>query len=183
MRHNLVVSYNWDLPFDRAFGSRRITTGWHLTGISRFNTGTPISLKSGGDFALTNIGLDYPNFMGPLQRVNAHVTHPGRVHDYFSPSAFASNLNCGYETCGVTGSAKQYSFSGPGAINTDLGVEKDTKITESIAFNLRFEMFNVFNHANFLSTSVNGNANSSQFGQVTQAAPTRIGQLSAKFVF
>jgi hypothetical protein len=83
----------------------------------------------------------------------------------------------------VTGSAKQYSFSGPGAINTDLGVEKDTKITESMAFNLRFEMFNVFNHANFLSTSVNGNANSSQFGQVTQAAPTRVGQISAKIIF
>jgi Carboxypeptidase regulatory-like domain len=183
MRHNLVVSYNWDLPFARLLGERRIATGWHITGISRFNSGTPISLKSGGDFALTNIGLDYPNFVGPLQKVDSHITHTGRVHDYFSPSAFASNLSCGYETCGVTGSAKQFSFSGPGAINTDLGVEKDTKITESMAFNLRFEMFNVFNHANFLSTSVNGNANSSQFGQVTQAAPTRIGQISAKFIF
>ena len=183
MRHNLVLSYNWDLPFDRAFGSRRITTGWHLTGISRFNSGTPISLRSGGDFALTNIGLDYPNFVGPLQRVNAHVTHPGRVHDYFSPSAFASNLSCGYETCGVTGSAKQYSFSGPGAISTDLGLEKDTKITERTAINIRFEMFNVFNHANFLSGSVNGNANSSQFGQVTATAPNRIGQVSAKLIF
>jgi hypothetical protein len=183
MRHNLVISYNWDLPFARFFGERRIATGWHITGISRFNSGTPISLKSGGDFALTNIGLDYPNFVGPLQVVNPHTTHLGRVHNYFSPSAFASNLSCGYETCGVTGSAKQYSFSGPGAINTDLGVEKDTKLTESTALNFRFEMFNVFNHANFLSTSVVGNANSSQFGQVTATAPGRIGQISAKFIF
>jgi hypothetical protein len=183
MRHNLVMSYNWDLPFERLLGKRRLTTGWHITGISRFNTGTPISLRSGGDFALTNIGLDYPNFVGPLQKVDPHVTHANRTHDYFSPSAFATNLSCGYETCGVTGSAKQYSFSGPGAINTDLGLEKDTKLTERTAFNVRFEMFNVFNHANFLSTSVNGNANSSQFGQVTATAPTRIGQISAKIIF
>ncbi len=57
MRHNLVVSYNWNVPFDRLLGSRRITTGWHITGISRFNSGFPINLKSGGDYALTNIGL------------------------------------------------------------------------------------------------------------------------------
>jgi hypothetical protein len=183
MRHNLVVSYNWEVPFTRLLGQRRIATGWHITGISRFNSGTPISLKSGGDFALTNIGLDYPNFVGPLQRVDAHITHQNRVHNYFSTSAFASNLSCGYESCGVTGSAKQFSFSGPGAINTDLGVEKDTKITESMALNFRFEMFNVFNHANFVSTSVVGNANSSQFGQVTATAPGRIGQISAKFIF
>ena len=73
-------------------------------------------------------------------------------NQYFNPSAFASNLSCGYETCGVTGSARQYSFSGPGPINTDLGLEKDTRITESMAFNVRFEMFNVFNHANFLTS-------------------------------
>jgi hypothetical protein len=44
-------------------------------------------------------------------------------------------------------------------------------------------MFNVFNHANFLSSSVIGNANSSQFGEVTNTAPARIGQISAKFIF
>jgi hypothetical protein len=177
MRHNLVMSYNWDLPFARLFGSRRITTGWHITGISRFNTGTPVSLKSGGDFALTNIGLDYPNQIGPIQKLDPH--NPG--HAYFNTSAFASNLSCGYEVCGVTGSAKQYVFTGPGAISTDAGIEKDTKINESMQFNMRFEMFNVFNHTNF--QNVVGNANSGQFGQATTAAPGRIGQISAKFIF
>jgi carboxypeptidase family protein len=185
MRHNLVMSYNWDLPFDRLFGPRRITTGWHITGISRFNTGVPISLKSNGDTALTNLGLDYPTQIGPIHKLNPRDT-PNK--QYFNTSAFASNLiNCGgnasFETCGVTGSAKQYSFSGPGAINTDLGLEKDTKITESMAFNMRFEMFNIFNHANFLNSSNLGNANSGQFGQITNVAPARIGQISAKFIF
>jgi Carboxypeptidase regulatory-like domain len=183
MRHNLVMSYNWNLPFDRMFGPRRITSGWHITGISRFNTGVPVSLKSGGDIALTNLGLDYPTQVGAVHKLNPRDSADSQ---YFTPSAFANNLvNCGgnasYENCGVTGSAKQYSFNGPGVINTDLGVEKDTRITESTAFNVRFEMFNIFNHANFVG--VVGNANSSQFGQVTNTLPARIGQISAKFIF
>jgi Carboxypeptidase regulatory-like domain len=177
LRHNFVASYNWDLPFDRLFGARRITQGWHITGITRLYTGSPVSLKSSGDYALTNRGIDYPNQVGSIHILNPH--DPGHV--YFDKSAFASGLSCGYEVCGVTGSAKQYLFHGPGAVNTDLGIEKDTKITESMAFNVRFEMFNVFNHANF--TSVVGNANSGQFGQATNTAPARIGQISAKFIF
>ena len=179
LRHNLVVSYNWDLPFAHLFGARRLTTGWHLTGISRFQTGTPVSVKSGGDFALTNIGLDYPTQVGSIQKLNPR--DPG--NNYFNASAFASDLSCGYEVCGVTGSAKQYTFYGPGAITTDAGLEKDTKISESMGLNVRFEMFNVFNHTNFLTSGIVGNANSGQFGQATQAAPGRIGQISAKFIF
>ena len=182
LRHNLVLSYNWDLPFAHYFGARRITTGWHVTGISRFYTGTPVSVKSGGDCALTNIGLDYPTQIGSIQKLDPH----NPAHTFFNTSAFASGLGCGnngYEVPGVTGSAKQYLFAGPGWVSTDLGVEKDTKITESMALNFRVEMFNAFNHTNFLTSGVVGNANSSQFGQATSAASGRIGQISAKFIF
>ena len=88
LRHNLALSYNWDLPFAHFFGSRRITTGWHITGISRFNTGTPVSVKSGGDFALTNIGLDYPTQIGPINKLDPH----NASHTFFNTSAFASGL-------------------------------------------------------------------------------------------
>lgn len=180
MRHNLVLSYNWELPFAKAFGARRLTSGWHITGITRFNSGTPISLQSGGDIALTNLGLDYPTEIGPIQKLNPR--NGGNL--YFSPSAFASGLSCGYEVCGVTGSAKQYSFSGPGAINTDAGIEKDTKLTERTSLFFRLEMFNVFNHANFLSSGVVGNANAGgAFGTETKVLPGRIGQISAKLIF
>jgi hypothetical protein len=178
LRHNLTMSYNWNIPLDRAFGSRRITNGWHITGITRLYTGTPISVRSGGDFALTNIGLDYPTQVGAIQKLDPH--HGGA---YFNTSAFATGLSCGYEVCGVTGSSAQYFFSGPGWVSTDLGVGKDTRITEAMAFNVRFEMFNVFNHTNFLPSGVIGNANSGQFGQATAAAQGRIGQISAKFIF
>jgi hypothetical protein len=175
------------------FGSRRITTGWHITGITRLYTGTPVNVRiSSGDFALTNIGLDYPTQIGSINKLNPRDSAKG---NYFNTSAFASNFpDCDghvptdpnikiYEACGVTGSARQFLFAGPGWVSTDLGVEKDTKITENMAFNFRFEMFNVFNHTNFLTSGVVGSANSSQFGQATTAAAGRIGQISAKFIF
>jgi hypothetical protein len=49
--------------------------------------------------------------------------------------------------------------------------------------NFRIEMFNVFNHANFLTSQTVGNANSGQFGQATNTAPARVGQVSGKFIF
>ena len=83
----------------------------------------------------------------------------------------------------MTGSAHQYSFNGPGAVNTDLGVEKDTKVTERVSLNFRVEMFNVFNHPNFLASSVVGSASNGQFGQATNTAPGRVGQISGKLIF
>jgi hypothetical protein len=183
MRHNFVASYTWTLPFARFLGPHRYSDGWQVTGITRFNTGFPINLQGGGDFALTNIHLDYPTQIAPIKKLNPRV---GPAHLYFDPSAFASGVpSCGnsfgYEACGVTGSAKQYSFSGPGTINTDAGVGKDTKLTERMQLNFRVEFFNVFNHANF--NTVTGNPNSGQFGQATNTAPGRIGQISGKFIF
>jgi TonB dependent receptor len=179
MRQNLVASYNWELPFYRFMGPHRYSQGWHITGITRFNTGFPVSLGSTGDFALTSIGLDYPTQIAPIKKLNPHAP----AHAYFDTSSFASGLSCGYEVCGQSGSTRQFLFHGPGTINTDAGVEKDTKITERAQLTLRLEMFNVFNHPNFLSNAVIGNANNGQFGQVTNTAAARVGQVSGKIIF
>jgi hypothetical protein len=58
---------------------------------------------------------------------------------------------------------------------------KTTKITESKQLELRFEAFNLFNHAQF--TNPTGEINSSSFGMVTNARDPRIMQIGAKFLF
>ena len=55
----------------------------------------------------------------------------------------------------------------PGTINTDAGVEKDTKIREGMTVNLRLEMFNVFNHANFNSVTATRTAAASSARPLT----------------
>ena len=93
---------------------------------------------------------------------------------YFLPSAFALNT-----TFGTFGTANRRFFHGPGFNNTDFGILKRTTIKENFAFDLRFEFFNVFNHAQFKNPS--GDINGSDFGVVTSARDPRIGQVSAKF--
>jgi hypothetical protein len=48
-----------------------------------------------------------------------------------------------------------------------------------MAFEIRVEAFNIFNHAQFMNPD--GNFTDSTFGVVTQARDPRIGQVSAKF--
>jgi hypothetical protein len=56
---------------------------------------------------------------------------------------------------------------------------KRTVIKEHYAFDVRFEFFNIFNHAQF--NNPGGNITGSSFGIVTSARDPRIGQVSAKF--
>jgi hypothetical protein len=72
--------------------------------------------------------------------------------------------------------------------NWDLAFLKDTGITERVKLQFRAELFNIWNHAQFLSpggiTGFSGGvANTASFGQVNQTAPPRIGQLALKLNF
>ena len=98
---------------------------------------------------------------------------PKGPNTFFLPDAFASGQ------LGHFGTSSRQFFHGPGLNNTDLGLMKRTTITESTAFEIRFEMFNIFNHAQF--NNPDGDFTSDLFGVVTSARDPRIGQLSAKF--
>ena len=175
--HNFVASYNWALPFDRAFGSlpKRLTQGWNITGITRISTGFPIHIsQSRGDLSLTGSNsTDEPNIVGPVVFQNPHLPGPNGANTYFLPGAFTSDV------LGYFGDANRQFFHGPGIVNTDFGMSKRIPITESIAVELRGEFFNIFNHTQFSNPS--GNFSSSLFGVVTGARDPRIGQVSAKF--
>jgi hypothetical protein len=58
------------------------------------------------------------------------------------------------------------------------------KLREAKSLQFRVEAFNVFNHAQFFGPqAVDGNIDSSTFGDVVSAAPPRLLQLGAKFFF
>jgi hypothetical protein len=68
--------------------------------------------------------------------------------------------------------------------NFDLGLLKNLRLTEGKSLQFRIEAFNTFNHAQFFGPqSVDGNINSTSFGQVVSAAPPRLVQIAAKFLF
>lgn len=182
--HNFVASYVWAIPFDRAFAGlpKRLTQGWQMQGITRFSTGFPILMnQSQGDASLVGSpSTDMPNLVGPVvivdpRKPNPNCPNTNNTGCYFLPSAFAVNT-----TPGSFGTADRRFFHGPGFNNTDFGMLKRTILREQMAFDLRVEFFNIFNHAQFMNPGGNI-SNSSTFGIVTNARAPRIGQVSAKF--
>jgi hypothetical protein len=189
VHHNFVVSYVWELPFDRAFARlpKRLTRGWQIQGITRFSSGFPIQMhQSKGDSSLVGSpSTDMPNLVGPIHILNPRSSASTGAFTYFDQSAFAAT-SCTFNPgpspdCGTFGTANRRFFHGPGIINTDFGMTKIIPVTESTSFEIRGEFFNIFNHAQF--TNPSGNITNSSFGNVTSARDPRIGQVSAKFVW
>ena len=102
-------------------------------------------------------------------------TNPRHGGTYFDTSLFS------VENLGQFGNAKRRFFSGPGLNNWDMALAKEAHINERMYFDFRFEFFNVFNHAQFVTPD--GLINSGSFGVVTSANDPRIGQVAAKFHF
>jgi hypothetical protein len=172
--HNFVFSYAWMLPFDKVFANapKRLTQGWTFSGVTRFTGGFPIPIsESSDDFSLTGSpNTDVPDLVGKV-----HIMDPRKSGNaFFNADAFAPGQ------LGQFGTANRQFFHGPGINNFDISLMKKTQISESMAFEIRAEFFNVFNHTQFQNPDGDFNG---QMGVVTKARDPRIGQLSAKFYF
>ena len=184
VKHNFVVSYSYQLPVERLFrAANRWTQGWELSGIAHFSSGLPVTLVNFGDNSLlgsepngvNNFGVDEPDYTrGPLG-----LNHnPRNGRPYFNALAFSENA------LGTPGTAKRRFFYGPGMDNYDMAFLKNVRLTESKSLQLRLEGFNVFNHTQFFGPqAVDGNIDSSTFGQAVGATSPRLVQLGAKFLF
>jgi Carboxypeptidase regulatory-like domain/TonB dependent receptor len=182
--HNFVASYVWELPFARLGHANQLTSGWRLSGITRFATGFPVTMNENDDLSLLgtcNNGPggcdDLPNYTrGPLNISNPRKQNlSAGTNPYFNTSLFSP------ENLGQLGNSNRRFFHGPGINNFDMALLKNLRVREGMEFQGRAEFFNVFNHAQFNLPS--GNINSSTFGFVTSANPARIGQISLKFIF
>jgi hypothetical protein len=184
MKHNLVASYQVNLPFDLLFGrNNRLTTRWSIAGTTRFSTGLPVTLYDDSDNSLlgtlgngvNNYLLDAPDYNGAPLHIN---TNPRNGRPGFNTSAFSP------ETLGQLGDASRRFFYGPGINNFDMTLTKLLRITESKSLEFRLEGFNVFNHGQFYGpASVDGEVNDPHFGDIVGAAAPRLVQLATKFTF
>ena len=184
LTHNFVATYDYQLPLERlSRRARFLTEGWALSGITRASTGFPVTLSTSADNSLqgsnpngvNNRFLDLPDYNGAPLAINSN---PRNGLSYFNATAFSPNA------IGTLGDAGRRSFHGPGMFNTDLALLRNFQIAESKVLQFRLETFNLFNHAQFFGpVAVNGNVDSSLFGQVVNAAPPRLMQIALKFTF
>ncbi|HEV3197193.1 MAG TPA: TonB-dependent receptor [Bryobacteraceae bacterium] len=184
LRHNLVVTYDYQLPLDRITRHAGAwSRGWSVSGITRASSGFPVTLSTDGDRSLmgslpngvNNKSLDLPDVTpGPLS-----LNHdPRNGLPYFNVSLFSPNA------LGTPGTASRRSFYGPGMVNFDVAIRRFFRFGESRSMEFRLETFNTFNHTQFFGfAAVNGDIDSNLFGQVVKAAPPRLIQVALKLAF
>lgn len=184
VKHNFVISYDYQLPFDQLFSASRLTRGWSLSGITHFSTGFPVTMINNGDNSLigtnpngvNNSSIDEPDYNGGSLHLNQNPR--GNGNNYFDTTTFSMNA------LGEPGTSKRRFFYGPGQDNYDMALAKNLPLTESKSLLFRVEAFNIFNHAQFFGPqAVDGNIGSSTFGKVISAASPRILQGALKFSF
>jgi hypothetical protein len=176
-RHVFATTYFYDVPFLRNRGGFIGTAlgGWQLSGITRAQSGPPITILANFSLAGTNVnGRRADRVSG----VSLAPTAPGQ---WFNPDAFANPSPISPGTSGVG------TFTGPYVFVTDLSLRKYFKLPrENMNLMFQSDFFNIFNRANYSLGNL-GNAaltfRSSNFGGFGSASNPRNVQFGLKFNF
>jgi outer membrane receptor protein involved in Fe transport len=192
VRHRLVFAGLWELPLFRNSegATRTILGGWQLNWIFTARTGIPFTVFdcTNAQFAVCMraedpVGIDKNATGGPAtDNPNEFMLLDltpimGSAGAYVNP--ITGNSEFGPWPSTMT---ERDAFRSPGIWNLDLGLSKRFRFGDRYALQLRFEAYNVFNHANMYVNS--GNADVSSFSEITgfKDGNRRI-QLGAKFEF
>ena len=73
------------------------------------------------------------------------------------------------------GNSRRNSLIGPGLSQLDLTLMKNTKIGDRLNVELRWEVYNVLNRANFSRFSIDNTATSSTFGHLSETPDVAAG--------
>jgi carboxypeptidase family protein/TonB-dependent receptor-like protein len=185
--HVLVLNYTWDLPrasrvWNNLF-TRKVFDGWQLSGITAFASGTPsgIGYSIAGNPDLTGGGDGARLWVTE----NPILPRGERTFDrWFNTAAFAAPKR------GEFGNAPKDVIRNPGTNNWDISIFKNFNLkSETRYLQLRWEIYNVFNHTQYSSVNTSATFNAagvqtnSQFGRINGARDPRIMQLGLRLTF
>jgi hypothetical protein len=171
-RNELKFSQNFEIPYGhgRKFGantSRAVDLalgGWNLSGITTFLSGLPFAptLENYGSNTQPNVG---PNNRPDLGTGSVFSGAQGNRNQWFVGGVGSAFLIPASNTFG------NYPINvlfGPHFIDQDVSISKAFHVTERLAFTLRLDTTNVFNHANL--GGPNSDVQSATAGQITSLA-------------
>jgi hypothetical protein len=173
-RHRFVGNLTYELPnFGRSGGGwgSKISSGWRASAIVVVQSGSPLTVNLGTDNA--NIGS------GPAQRPDL-TCDPNQggaktPEQWFNTACFS--LPAAY----TFGNSPRNETLAPGFANVDASLEKSIELGNAVRLQLRWEVFNLFNRANF--DIPNRIAFTPNFGRIFSAGPARQMQLGARITF
>ena len=181
----LAVNYSYLLPkTTRAFAAlRAVINGWTLSGTTLAETGAPVSpsCSSTASFPANDPTL---------------TAQTARCQEVANPRAFTQSFYTNFNTTafamapqGTWGNTGLGIFRQPSWVNFDMALDKQIVVRERLRLRIRWQAYNVFNHAEFNAigatytfNAANVNTNT-QTGQYTSTLNPRQQELSIRAVF
>lgn len=169
VRHNLVMSWNYTLPF----GAKRFWGGWEVSGIVNLRTGLPFTVTQSQGLLSTGTG-NRPN------RVASGTLANPTPDLWFDPSAFTPTA----DNTGTYGNSGRDILIGPPQRTLDVSFVKNTRFGERVRHQLRVELFNALNTPQFAApNSTIGTAGVGTITSLLYNTPMRQIQLAMKLEF
>jgi Carboxypeptidase regulatory-like domain/TonB-dependent Receptor Plug Domain len=173
VRNMLVVNYVWDIPFANRASNRlmRSTLGnWQLSGTTQAQTGEPVSVSTGDDFAGVGPGAGNQLWvMSKTPNVSKGFSPNGTTGNFwFDPTVFHQPSAGTFAPRGT-----RNVISGPGFQSWNISLQKAIHIIpdhENHTVNFKAEAFNFTNHPNL--DTPDSTPTSGTFGKVTQKGST-----------
>jgi hypothetical protein len=140
VRSTLTGYVDYTVP--KFAGPERLTKGWEFNSGFSFHGGMPYTVLASSNVSGSGDNADravqvlaHPNLVN-------HSIQSGGVVQWYNPSAFQD------PTVGTFSPTRRNQNYNPGYEAVDLSVIKNTKITERVNFQIRADIFNLFNHLN-----------------------------------
>jgi len=180
-RHVLSVNYIYEFPYHQSQTGAvgKLLGGWQISGITIYNSGLGFSPSTSSNDP-SGLGLlgSSPSAARPDAICDPNANAPHLVTQWFNTACFA-NPPAGVNRVGNAG---RNTILGPSTTRFDATLAKSIRLDESKSVQLRWEVFNIFNHTNF-TTFASTNITVGTYGQINNTRDPRTMQLGAKFIF
>ena len=195
--HRFSLNFVYELP---AFGAKsRFAKGWQISGFAQTQSGTPYSIFATetvatnasqynnlrlGSAGLYRLAFGRPSLCGTLDQLRQQGSDP--TAQAFNAAALCSPLSLagGYPNNRGFGNLGRNILRSSYQKRIDMGLSKNTQLTERVGFEFRWDIFNVFNNVNFgAPNNVIGEAGT-DFGTITDTVGgPRVMQFGFKLKF
>jgi hypothetical protein len=148
--HSVIANVTWDIPFARRLtgAPRALLDGWQVSAIATMRSGQPLTVFVQNNWSRSQwspsiaptTGLDRPD-LAPGRSAQSAVF--GRPDQWFDPSAFV------LQPQGTFGNSPRGAFRGPDLRTVDLAAVRRIGFGGLRRGEIRFEIFNLLDRANF----------------------------------
>jgi hypothetical protein len=189
VKHNVQVWSVYSLPFGH--GQKwanqgllsEIIGGFRMNSQYSYFGGQPFSVAATSSITYNAPGTTvYAQLIAPYQKYGGHERTPGNFgvsggKPWFNPASFANPVEPASTVAGnpnnvspVFANTHRNQFRGPGNSVVNASLFKGFHVYRQSEFQIRFEAFNVFNHA-LLNNNPNATVGGSTFGYITSFGP------------